>query len=153
MSDNAKDILKFIGALAAIPLLIYAFLYFISERHTKLNVLGGNPPQFQMSGSGTLGALRITGHKKQREAVGPDAVTYWMIEPENGYAKGEAIEILSPITYGKIPRGYVQTYPEQGEAPSLVEGEIYTIHAETFNANHGIKRFFMEAGKAVEMLN
>lgn len=153
MSNNAKDILKFFSALAAVPLLIYAFLYLISERHTKLTVRGSNPPQFQMSGSGMLGALRVTGLKKQREAVGPDAATYWMIVPENGYAKGEAIEILSPITYGKIPRGYVPRYPEQGEAPPLVEGEIYTIFAETLNANHGTKRFFIQDGKAVEMLN
>src|SRR5687768_8691427 len=106
MSNNARDILKFFSGLAAVPLLILAFLYLSGERHTKLAVEGNNPPQFKMSGSGTLGSLRIMGPKKQREIVGWDASAYWVIVPENGYLEGEAIENLSPITYGKIPEGY-----------------------------------------------
>jgi hypothetical protein len=142
MKENSKDILKFFTTLAVVPLLILGFLYLTGERHTRLAVQGGNPPKFEMSGSGTLRVLRIAGQKKQREAIGPDSVTCWMIKPESGYAHGEAIENLSPIIYGKIPPGYMQIYPQQGEAPPLVEEEIYTVFAETMNANHGIRRFF-----------
>ncbi len=119
----------------------------------NLAVEGNNPPQFKMSGSGKLGSLRVIGPKKQREIVGWDASAYWVIVPENGYLEGEAIENFSPITYNKIPRGYVQKYPEQGEAPPLVEGEIYHVHAGTLNASGGTKRFFIQGGKVVEMLD
>jgi hypothetical protein len=153
MSENSKNILKFFSALAVVLLLIVGFLYLGKERDTRLTVKGSNPPQFEMSGSGTLGVLRITGLKKQREAIGSDAVTYWMIKAENGYMRVEAIENLSPLTYGIIPRAYVQTYPEQGETPLLVEGEVYTIFAETMGAKHGTSRFFIQDGKAIEMSN
>jgi hypothetical protein len=153
MSESSKNILKFFSALAVVPLLIFGFLYLGGERNTRLTVKGSNLPQFEMSGSGTLRVLRITGQKKQREAIGPDSVTCWMIEPENGYTQAGAIELLSPITYGKIPQTYVQKYPEQGEAPLFVEGQIYTVFAEAMGAKHGTKRFFIQDGKAVEMSN
>jgi hypothetical protein len=151
MKENAKDILKFFTALAAVALLILGLLYLTGERHTKLAVAGGNPPKFAMSGSGTLRVLRIAGQKKQREMIGSDSLTCWMIKPESGYAHGEAIELRSPITYGKIPPEYMQIYPQQGAALPLVEGEEYTVFAETMNANHGIRRFFIQNRKAVEM--
>jgi len=38
---------------------------------------------------------------------------------------------LSPITYGKIPEGYVQVYTEQGAATPLSENEIHYIQGDT----------------------
>lgn len=56
-------------------------------------------------------------------------------------ADPERIETLSAITYGKVPPGYVQVYPEQGEAPLLVEGKSYFIDVSTNGAN-GVRRNF-----------
>lgn len=152
MNENSKDTLKFFGALAVVSLLVLVFMSLFMEQSTKVTVIGSNPPQIKMSDSGTLGALRVTGNEKQREAIGPDDVTYWLIEPANGYVRGEVIELLSPITYGKIPLGYIQKYPEQGQAPPLLEGTKYYVYADTVNANHGSKTFAIQGDKVIEML-
>jgi len=110
------------------------------ERDTKLTIKGKNPPSFVMSGSGTLGSLRVLGPSRQREVYGEDASVYWMIKPEPE-ADPKAVETLSPITYGRVPPGYVQVYPEQGEAPPLVERETYFIDISTNGAN-GVRMNF-----------
>jgi hypothetical protein len=152
MTKDDKKVYAFVFCFFGIPALLFFFLYFSGERHTRLTVKGNNPPQFQLRGSGELGVLRVMGPKKQRDIEGWDASAYWVIVPVNGYLNGDAIEDLSPITYGKIPKDYVQRYPEQGAAPPLVEGEKYHVLAETVNANHGAKYFFIQDGKAVEAI-
>ncbi|HKR60801.1 MAG TPA: hypothetical protein VJS64_13855, partial [Pyrinomonadaceae bacterium] len=101
----------------------------------------GNPPTFVLSGSGTLGALRVRGPRKQREAAGEEASVYWEIEPK-AEDSDRNVERLGPIAYGQVPEGYVQIYPEHGQAPPLVEGERYNIRIATNNAN-GVDKFFV----------
>jgi hypothetical protein len=132
-----------------IVLLLAALFSSACERDTRLIIEEGNPPGFVMSGSGTLGFLRIRGPKKQREAVGEDASIYWEIEPKDEDSDRN-VGRLSPITYGKVPDGYTQVYPEQGQAaPPLVEGERYNIRIATNNANGVNKSFEIRQGKAV----
>src|SRR5689334_1371182 len=112
---------------------ITLFLLFIlfsiaCEVPTKLTFKGGNPPQFKMTGSGSLALFRIEGSKKQRDV--PDAgarYLYWEILPKSEYEYGRAINDVGTITYGEVPEGYIQKYPEQGEPPALIEGERYTV--------------------------
>ena len=112
------------------------------ERDTKLIIEAGNPPKFVLSGSGTLGALRIRGPKKQREVVGEDASIYWEIEPKDEDSDRNVGQ-LSPITYGVVPDGYIQVYPERGQAaPPIVEGERCNIRIATNNAK-GVDKFFV----------
>jgi hypothetical protein len=118
------------------------------ERHTTLRIEGGNPPKFVLSGNGTLGAIRVRGPEKQREAEGEDAFLYWVIR--NAKDKDQGIEKLSPVTYGNVPDGYIQIYPESGMAPPLIEGERYNIRVVTFDANGADKYFVIRNGKAVE---
>jgi hypothetical protein len=134
---------------AIIFLLLAALSSSACERDTRLIIEGGNPPGFVMSGSGALGVFRIRGPKKQREAVGEDASIYWEIQPRDEDSDRN-VGRLSPITYGKIPDGYMQVYPEQGKAaPPLVEGERYNIRIATNNAN-GVDKFFeIRQGKPV----
>lgn len=118
------------------------------ERDTRLTIKGGNPPTFAMSGSGSLGTLRVRGPKKQRDAEGEDASIYWLIKTKEDY--GRYIEDLGSITYGIVPKGYVQVYPEKGEAPALVEGESYFVQALTVDANGAAAHFTISNGKAVK---
>ena len=53
----------------------------------------------------------------------------------------ERIETQSPIIYGKVPPGYVQVYPELGEAPLLVESKSYFIDVST-NGSNGVRKNF-----------
>jgi hypothetical protein len=112
------------------------------ERDTQLTIEQTDPPKFIMSGSGTLGSLRVVGPKRRREAFGEDASVYWMIKPEPE-GDPENVEALSPITYGRVPTGYIQVYPEQGaNAPALVDGQKYFVDIST-NAANGVRRSFV----------
>jgi hypothetical protein len=128
--------------LEAVLLLVFSLLTMACERDTQLTIETSDPPKFIMSGSGTLGSLRIVGPKRQRETFGEDASVYWMIKPEPE-GDPENVEALSPITYGRVPPGYIQVYPEQGtNAPALVEGQKYFIDIST-NAANGVRRSFV----------
>src|SRR5690349_7011689 len=85
------------------------------EIDTKLIMEGGNPPKILMSGNGTLSRLVIRGHKTIRKIEGPDSSAVWYIKIN--YVQGQLVSKLSPILYGKMPKGYIQIYPEKGEAP------------------------------------
>jgi hypothetical protein len=102
---------KFI-ALVLLPF-ITTLLITACERDTQLKITGGNQPTFLLSGSGTMGSLRLRGPQKQREADGEAAFLYWFIDAKD---KIEYVEALGTITYGKVPKGYRQVYPEDGEA-------------------------------------
>ena len=130
-------------------LLVMVLLSSACERDTKLLIESGDPPKFVLSGNGNLGVLRIRGPKKQREGTGEDASVYWEIEPkEEGSDRN--VERLGPIAYGHVPEGYAQIYPQQGQAPPLVEGERYNIRIATNNAN-GVDKFFVIRNGKVEV--
>jgi len=52
---------------------------FACERDTKLRMEGNNPPNFVLSGNGTLGTIRVRGPEKQRDAEGESSFLYWVI--------------------------------------------------------------------------
>ncbi len=57
---------------------------------------------------------------------------------------------MGPIIYGQVPPGYKQVYPEEGEAPPLVEGRIYNVRIDAYNAPGVIKDFIIRDGKVAE---
>jgi hypothetical protein len=118
---------------------------FACERDTKLRIEGNNPPIFVLSGNGMLGTIRVRGPEKQRDAEGEDDFLYWVIV--NLEDQEQSVESLGPVTYGKVPKGYKQVYPENGEAPPLLEGERYNIRIATANANGVDKYFIIRNGK------
>jgi hypothetical protein len=131
-------------------ILLFSVATAACERDTTLRIDGNNPPNFKMSGSGRLGFLRIHG-PKVREGEGETAFIVWEIQPKAGFLAGERVETLRSITYGKVPSGYAQVYPETGEAPPLLEGVKYEAWAETTGANGARKYFTIRNGKAIEL--
>jgi len=94
-----------------------------------------------------LTSIRVRGPRKQRDAQGEDMYLYWVIK-----LKGEGTERnvrdVSPVTYGIVPDGYIQAYPEHGEAPPLlVEGEHYYVQVITNYANGDDGNFTIHNGK------
>lgn len=132
----------------AVTLLLAAGVALACERDTELTITGSNPPVFLLSGSGALGTIRVRGPEKQRDAEGEDAFLYWVIVNNEGQER--SVEQLGPVTYGKVPQGYKQIYPERGQASLLVEGERYNVRIATFNAN-GVDRFFVIRDGKVEV--
>ena len=116
------------------------------EVDTKLTVEGGNPPKFLLSGSGTLSRLVIRGYKTLRKIEGPDASAFWYIETRDAQSL-KSIRTLGPITYGQVPEGYVQVYPERGTAPQLEENEVYYVEVNTNGANGADGFFIIKDGK------
>jgi len=126
--------------IEVILLLTLSLTTIACEVDTRLVIEQTNTIKFVLSGSGTLGSLRVVGPNRQREAYGEDASVYWMIKPKPEQDP-EWIGTLSPVIYGKLPPGYVQVYPEQGEAPPLIENETYFVDVSTNDAN-GVRRNF-----------
>ncbi len=134
-----------IGIAIVLPLLLGLFVSSACERDTKLTVEGGNHPRFVLRGNGSLRALRLRGPNKQRSVEGESAFIYWRITSEGGTARSP--DEIGTITYGSVPAGYKQIYPENGTAPSLIEGERYYIRVDTANANGAEKFFVIRNGK------
>src|SRR6266404_3408049 len=121
------------------------------ERDTKLTVEGGNPPEFHLSGSGSLVYLRIHG-PKVRPAEDETAYIVWEIVPSGGWKNARGMEKIGTIIYGIVPAGYTQVYPEEGKtAPQIIEGEQYHVWAESAGANSASKEFAITKNKVVEL--
>jgi hypothetical protein len=97
-----------------------------------------------MSGNGRLSSIRVRGPNKQRNVDGEDAWIYWEIGHDGA---GRTVGELGSVTYGTIPAGYVQKYPETGAAPKLDEGRHYYIRVTTANANGDEGYFVILDGK------
>lgn len=116
------------------------------EVPTNLEIKGGNPLTFIMSGSARFDGIRIVG-PKVREAEGEDQYVVWQIKGLPGGLKG--VRSIGPIMYGKVPPGYKQVYPENGEAPPIIEGERYFVRVITTSAKGAEKYFTMRDGKII----
>lgn len=67
---------------------------------------------------------------------------------EDGSARH--VEGLGAISYGEVPAGYTQVYPNPGTScPPLVEGERYHVRAITMNANGASTGFEIHNGEVV----
>ena len=50
---------------------------------------------------------------------------------------------------GEVPEGYTQIYPEEGEAPTIREGQHYYVRVVTSDANGADGYFMILNGKAL----
>jgi hypothetical protein len=73
----------------------------------------------------------------------------WWIWPNNT-AQSESYN-LPAFTYGKVPEGWRQTIPEQGDPPPLVEGKIYEAGGNFHSGQDAHLRFTIRDGKAVRV--
>jgi hypothetical protein len=135
--------------LATALAVMMAVISMACERATTISFEGGNPPKFVLTGSGSLGLLRVIGPDKQRDVFGENAFLYWAIKPTTKDSD-RSVEKMGPVTYGQVPSGYKQVYPEEGNAPPLVEGRIYSVKIDAYNAPGVIKDFTIRDGKITE---
>ena len=75
--------------------------------------------------------------------------TVWWIFP-NDSEKGD-FKNLPAFTYGKIPAGWNQTIPKEGEPPPLVEGHVYEAGGPQIEVPWGFMRFTIRNGKAIRL--
>ena len=119
---------------------------------TKIKVIGGNIPDFELSGSGTMIDFTIYG-PKQRPGEGPEAFIVWKLIPIDTTGDGDLgdLDDIGSIKYRAIPKDYKQVFPENNAPPlPLKEGESYMLQVMTNNAPWGQIAFEIRSGKAVE---
>ena len=124
------------------------------RRQTSLAIEMGNPLRFVVSGPGTLKDLQVTGPDLEREPNRqgegdrlPLIKVYWELAPREGQER--SLDDVGPITYGKVPEGFIQVQPPSGAPPELVEHDLYNIRFSVSDGD-GINRFFtLHDGKVV----
>jgi hypothetical protein len=124
------------------------------QRNPSLVIEMGTPPRFVVSGPGSLNSFVVSGPDLEREPH-PNgdgerlmlSKTYWELAP--GKTTSRSLDQIGPITYGKVPDGFVQIQPVNGAPTPLAEGHLYNV-TFTVNDNHGINSFFViREGKIV----
>ena len=111
------------------------------------------PPTFSCSGPWWARDFQIRSvkpHSVPKNARDTDnyAKKIWSITL--GYDKGLSASKLPSITYGIIPEGFTQEFPNPGTAPEpLTEGFIYVASAIDNMYNGGNLHFIIRGGKAV----
>jgi hypothetical protein len=123
-------------------------------RDTHLVIEMGTPLRFVVSGPGTLDHFQVSGPDLDREPHPQGdgerlmlSKAYWELAPSKTTSR--SLDQIGPITYGKVPDGFVQLQPVSGVPPSLVEGHLYNV-TFTVNNDHGINSFFaIRDGKIV----
>lgn len=98
-------------------------------------------PSFSLDGGGRLVSFTVWGPRSGRKIATPldSNGLMWCIEPTNP-PSGSFVASMD-IAYGKIPMGYVQTFPRHGPAVPLAVGQVYAFAAETTGAP-GVNGFF-----------
>lgn len=125
------------------------------EVDMTVKVNGENPPTFDLSGSGNLNFFYVAEVAPENLKRVPAArnsgwdTMLWEIRPHDLAYADTKIWKLPPITYGKLPQGFVQKIPADGEPAPLVEGKMYVAGGPASNANGGATLFTIRDGKAV----
>jgi hypothetical protein len=139
------------------------------EVDTRVKVSQENPPQFTFSGTGSIAQLYVGGpftldelklvvgaegkllsekeFSKIEQEVGGSR-TLWRLDPRNVHKR---LPDIPAITYGIIPEGFRQIYPEEGKPKPLLEGKYYSVSAPSRSANFHVLYFVIQDGKAVEI--
>lgn len=129
------------------------------ESEVTISIDGGYPPVFRLERHSAhvnyLDFFIVKEVAPENQNVpytkqNPDKnIILWQIWPK-GTDEG-TIRKLPPITYGKLPDGFVQKVPQSGEPPALMEGKIYEAGGPPVIMPRGFIRFIIRDGKSIEV--
>ena len=124
----------------------------IFEENTKVSIDGNSPPTFKLTGSGHQMFFLVSEIPLENQV--PNAqqnpnrnIELWEIVPDKGTV--DIARDWPAITYGKIPPGFHQKTPLQGDPPKLVEGKVYGAGGLAYGANGGGIWFTIKDGKSM----
>lgn len=131
------------------PILLLILTSCSLELDTKISLVDTHsPPSFTLAGTGTAPIVLMGGPYSSVDSVG-SGTRLWEITAAPEIA-GQPVWQLPEITYGKLPRKFVQKYPE-GQPRSLEEGKYYCIFVHVSGARPGRMCFAIREGKAIEI--
>jgi hypothetical protein len=126
------------------------------ERKEFMDIDGKNPPTFELSFRGKLQSFEVyeiiptdpdgTSNGRLRFPLSAKYVAAWKIEVD---PKAGATNDVRQISYGKVPAGFIQTYPPQDSAAALVEGKFYGATAIPDKPSDLTLAFSVVGGKSV----
>ena len=124
MKILAASIVVFLVAVAA-----------ACEFNPQAELKGGNPPSFSIwSGTGNLLLISIHEYRVDKATSSEQMVEVWRVEAARngaGQVVGRRPSDIDNLTYGVVPEGYRQIVPASGNAPSLLEGRVYSYEFAT----------------------
>jgi hypothetical protein len=127
------------------------------EPRTTVVVQQGDPQQIVVLGNGTLDGLVVRGPIKKCEGNGtwdqgvapmPFMEVYWEVAPTaiDGFEIHRLAE-LGPIIYGKVPNGFKQFTPKDGQPSPICEGGPYDVQVFIRNGSDIGTSFIVREGK------
>jgi len=117
------------------------------SQETTIDVDGGKAPTIHVHGTDAVDWIWVYGPQGP-EGEGPRII--WKI---NHTGDPMLIPDLPSITYGKVPEGFEQEIPANGEPPSLVDGQIYGITVVTRGYSHGNIKIRVQNGQSLKVQN
>lgn len=119
------------------------------EPDLRISAADDGSPTFRFSGNGYLDFFAITEIAPETQTSAREASKnriIWQIFPQSTQ---QGKMPVPPITYGKVPPGFIQRIPENGEPAQLVEGKLYQAGAPPMVHPRGFIRFVIKGGKLV----
>jgi hypothetical protein len=135
--------MKLRNAVSLLPVGFFLLALLGCEVRTSVRLEGG--PSFSFDGSGRLASFSVYGPQPGHKIATPlDAKSLvWSIEPMKDFPSGALVTGMG-LAYGKVPKGYVQTFPSSGTAVPLAGGQVYAFFAETTGAPGANGFFYMD---------
>ncbi|MBK7600583.1 MAG: hypothetical protein IPL01_21205 [Acidobacteria bacterium] len=116
------------------------------EIDTKIRLIDNkNPPTFKLSGTGCCPYIHMSGPYTNLNNI--ESLRLWEITGMTDLP----VWRLIPITYGSLPSGFSQQFPQQGQPIPLEEGKYYTIFVYVHGARSGFTAFKIQNNVAVEV--
>lgn len=126
--------------------------YCTYEADTEISLDGEIPPNFKLTGSGHQIYFVVSEIPPENQVRAADRdsdrnTRIWKILPKQGTS--DIAWNWPTVTYGKVPDGFRQEIPEEGEPPRLIEGKVYVAGGPAYGANGGEVWFTLRDGKSV----
>jgi hypothetical protein len=153
---SANDFMKAQKTLKLLPFLFLIICAGCPLSPGKVLLVSGEiPPTFEFRGRQDLQWIWFRGPFAQDSVTtsspqmgeNSEKIIVWRIAPS--HSRFIPLNDVPPITYGQLPTGWEQKFPEQGAPPPLVEGAVYHVSAILVQGNIGIY-VLIKDGKVVE---
>ena len=130
-----------------IGLFLLVLGFYGCEDVIRISIVDDLAPTFEFSGSGYADLFMVVESEPGQgpRALGDQSRVLWEICPDS--TKAGTLPVPRS-TYGKVPTGFHQTFPENGPPAPLKEGTTYQAGAPPFAHRYGFVFFKLKGGKA-----
>lgn len=121
--------------------------YGLGTQPTGVELQGTNPPEFVLSGAGSVIDFSVGIFSPALPEDSPNRVQFiWKIIPNDIFSTDAKVQSVGRIAYGAVPEGFSQSQPAL-PLSSLEPGKYYVFYLLRMNAPHAMGAFEMKDGK------